>query len=153
MERQRDGDLKLLLLEDREEDFYIISRALRRDGLEFEAQRIDSVEAYEQALLEFDYDLIISDFNLPGFSALQALDLLRESRPEVPFIVVSGSIGEEQAVELIRHGAADFLMKDRLARLPHVVRRELREAVLRERQRSLEREIRHPGLAGRRNCP
>ena len=144
MERaERNGDLKILLLEDREEDFFIISRTLRRDGLEFEARRVDCIEEFERTIIEHEWDLIISDFNLPGFSAIQALDLMRESRPEVPFIVVSGSIGEEQAVELIRHGASDFLMKDRLARLSHVVRRELRDAALRDKQRRLEREVRH----------
>jgi len=144
MERAHQPDeLRILLLEDREEDFYLICRTLRKDGIEFSGERIDELDDYESAILEREWDLIISDFNLPGFSAIQALDLLHESRPDIPFIVVSGSIGEEQAVELVRHGAADFLMKDRLARLSHVVRRELREAALREKQHRLEREVRH----------
>lgn len=141
--KNREDELRVLLIEDREEDFYIISRSLRRDGLEFIGQRVDNIEDFEAAILEHSWDVIISDFNLPGFNAVQALDLLRESRPHIPFIVVSGSIGEEQAVELIRHGAADFLMKDRLARLGHVVRRELRDSAQREHQRRLEREVKH----------
>src|SRR5687767_963103 len=108
----RDVNLKILLVEDREEDFYLISRTLRRDGIEFEAKRVETLAEFEKAILESDWDLIISDFNLPDFSAIHALDLVQESRPDTPFIVVSGSIGEEQAVQLIRHGASDFLMKD-----------------------------------------
>jgi len=110
--------LRLLHLEDSEADHVLTMAHLRRGGLLFEAVRIDS-EAEFLASLESsqDWDVIVSDYNLPGFSGLAALDLLKASGRPIPFILVSGEIGEDTAVEAMRNGASDYLLKNNLSRL------------------------------------
>jgi signal transduction histidine kinase len=109
-------ELHVLHLEDSELDHELARVHLARGGLAVQLRRIDS-EAEFLAALDLDWDAIISDYNLPGFSGLVALDLLKARGLDVPFILVSGEIGEETAVEAMRNGASDYLLKNNLARL------------------------------------
>ncbi|HWH84493.1 MAG TPA: response regulator [Burkholderiaceae bacterium] len=109
--------LDLLHLEDSELDHELTLAHLARGGLRVRMRRIDSEAEFLDALDERDWDAIISDYNLPGFSGLVALDLLKASGRDLPFILVSGEIGEDTAVEAMRNGASDYLLKNNLARL------------------------------------
>ena len=109
--------LRVLHLEDSPLDHELTLAHLARGGLPAEVRRIDSEAEFLGALDERDWDAIISDYNLPGFSGLVALDLLKASGRDVPFILVSGEIGEDTAVEAMRNGASDYLLKNNLARL------------------------------------
>jgi signal transduction histidine kinase len=126
--------LRLLLVEDSEADAELLLRQLRRHGFEAEPTRVDSRDALVAALAR-EWDLIISDYNMPGFSGTEALGIVRQHTADVPFILVSGSIGEEHAVEAMRAGAGDFVTKTKLHRLAPAVERELREAEHRAEQR------------------
>nr|WP_295075735.1 response regulator [uncultured Roseateles sp.] len=108
--------LRILHIEDSELDHQLIMAQLRRAGLDLELVRMDSL-AEVGAALSHDWDAIISDYNLPGFSGLVVLDMLKESRRLLPFILVSGEIGEDTAVAAMRTGASDYLLKKDLARL------------------------------------
>ncbi|WP_374562092.1 response regulator [Ideonella sp.] len=108
--------LRVLHIEDSELDHELAMAHLRRGGAQVQALRVDSELAFRAALRE-RWDVILSDFNIPGFSGLHALDILRESGVQVPFILVSGEIGEDVAVQAMRNGAADYLLKANLARL------------------------------------
>ena len=108
--------LRVLHLEDSELDHELTLAHLLRGGLQVQVRRIDS-EAEFLAALDLEWDAIISDYNLPGFSGLVALDLLKARGLDVPFILVSGEIGEDTAVEAMRNGASDYLLKNNLARL------------------------------------
>jgi signal transduction histidine kinase len=116
MKSAKPKTLQLLHLEDSDLDHVLVLAHLNRGGLKVQATRIDS-EAEFIAALRQDWDAIISDYNLPGFSGLVALDLLRASGRDLPFLIVSGEIGEETAVEAMRNGASDYLRKSNLARL------------------------------------
>jgi len=108
--------LRLLHLEDSELDHELALAHMRRGGLQVEVVRVDSEAGFLRAL-EQPWDVIVSDYNLPGFSGLVALDLLMASGHDIPFVLVSGEIGEETAVEAMRNGASDYLLKNNLARL------------------------------------
>jgi signal transduction histidine kinase len=108
--------LRVLHIEDSELDHELAMAHLRRGGAQVEAHRVDSESAFLSALGE-RWDIILSDFNVPGFSGLRALDILRASGAQVPFILVSGEIGEDVAVSAMRNGASDYLLKNNLARL------------------------------------
>jgi len=110
--------LRVLHLEDSELDHQLMLAHLRRGGLPVDAVRVDSEAEFLQAIEpEQDWDVVVSDYNLPGFSGLVALDLLKASAQMIPFILVSGEIGEDTAVEAMRNGAADYLLKNNLTRL------------------------------------
>ncbi|MEO5695554.1 MAG: response regulator [Burkholderiaceae bacterium] len=109
-------ELRVLHLEDSELDHQLTQARLARGGLRVQLRRIDSEREFLSAI-QAPWDAIISDYNLPGFSGLVALDLLRASGRDVPFILVSGEIGEDTAVEAMRNGASDYLLKNNLARL------------------------------------
>ena len=111
-----DHPLRLLHLEDSELDHELTLAHLARGGLEVQALRVDSEAEYLRAL-EQAWDVIVSDYNLPGFSGLVALDLLKAHGRDIPFVLVSGEIGEDTAVEAMRNGASDYLLKNNLARL------------------------------------
>jgi two-component system, cell cycle sensor histidine kinase and response regulator CckA len=132
--------LSLLLVEDEEADALLVVRELERGGYRVIWERVDTRTAMEAALDHSPFDLIISDYRLPGFLAPEALAMWKDRGLDCPFLVVSGSIGEEQAVELLRAGAADFFLKDRLSRLCSAVGRELREVDARRTLRHTERQ-------------
>lgn len=129
--------LRLLLLEDRPGDAELTLHELRRSGFDPDWQLVDTEEAY-RAELSDDLDIILADYTLPQFDAPRALAVLNESRLDIPFIVVTGSIGEEQAVECIKQGATDYLLKDRLTRLGSAVEHALEQKRIREAQRQAE---------------
>jgi two-component system sensor histidine kinase UhpB len=120
--------LKVLLVEDSPDDADLMVQELRQAGMNLAAHRTDSAAGMTEALTRQSWDLVISDYNLPGFSGTEALQLLRARPTYVPFIVVSGHIGEEEAVALMKSGADDYVMKNKLARLVPAVERSLREA-------------------------
>src|SRR5918994_5026691 len=134
-------DLRVLLVEDSEDDALLLLRKLRRGGYDPTWERVDTPVAMETALVERSWDLVISDHSMPTFSSLAALGLLRRKGfLDVPFIIVSGRIGEDAAVAAMKAGAHDYLMKDNLARLNSAIERELRDAeVRRERQQAEEK--------------
>jgi signal transduction histidine kinase len=109
-------ELRVLHIEDSELDHELVVAHLRRGGLQVQTRRVDSEAAFREALHE-PWNLILSDFNIPGFSGLIALEILKESGRLIPFILVSGEIGEDTAVEAMRNGASDYLLKNNLARL------------------------------------
>ena len=122
------GTLNVLIAEDSEDDAMLIVRELRRGGYEPRMRRVDSAADMKEALENGQWDLIITDHNMPSFDSGDALRLAREHDPNIPFILVSGSIGEEIAVDAMKAGAHDYVMKDNLTRLLPAIRRELREA-------------------------
>ncbi|MBN1397732.1 MAG: PAS domain S-box protein [Bacteroidetes bacterium] len=119
--------LKVLYLEDSSHDVEIIRDMLDEAGFELEMDCADKEKAFAELLKTKTYDIILSDFSLPGFNAFGALKLQNEICPDTPFICVSGSIGEDTAIDLIRKGAVDYVLKDRLMRLPLAIQRALDE--------------------------
>ena len=109
----------------------MIQEEVKKAGFELTATRVDSADALQAALAQGDWDLVLSYHSMPGFSASAALRVLQGSGMDIPFIIVSGAIGEELAVALMRLGAHDFIMKDRLGRLGPAIERELEEAEVR----------------------
>lgn len=132
--------LRVLIVEDSEDDAELVCFALREGGYEPVFDRVDNAERMSAALAR-DWDLVIADHTMPTFDAPRALRMLQESGKDLPFIIVSGSINEEIAVSAMRAGAHDFIMKDRLTRLVPAVARELREAQGRSERRRAEREL------------
>ncbi|MCP3136714.1 hybrid sensor histidine kinase/response regulator [Pyxidicoccus xibeiensis] len=120
--------LRLLMVEDNPDDEALVVMELRRNGFAAESHRVQTADALREALHRQDWDIILSDYSMPRFTALDALAVLRDTGRDIPFIVVSGSIGEDEAVEAMRAGARDYFAKDRLVRLGAAVERELREA-------------------------
>jgi len=134
--------LRVLLLEDMPADAELTLRELRKAQFDVVSQRVDTRAAFERALKEFRPDLILSDFSLPdSFDGLAALELARSALPDIPYIFVSGTIGEDRAVEAMKRGATDYVLKDRLNRVIPVIRRALEECREREARRSAEREL------------
>src|ERR1019366_5162899 len=117
--------IKILLVEDRVEDAELLLREIRRSGLAVTSRRVESEDAYEEALADFAPDLILSDYTLPGFDGPLALRIARQRRPDTPFIFVSGTIGEERAIDALRQGAVDYVLKDSRARLVPAIERAL----------------------------
>lgn len=134
--------LRVLLVEDSEDDAVLLVRYLKRGGQEVSYERVDTREAMQAALDGAQWDIVISDYNMPLFSAPAALSLLQESSLDLPFIIVSGAIGEEVAVNAMKAGAHDYIMKDNLARLIPAVERELREAERRRQRRQAQEALR-----------
>jgi response regulator RpfG family c-di-GMP phosphodiesterase len=133
--------VRILLIEDSEDDARLLLREVDRGGYDVESERVESAEAMRAALARQAWDLIICDFSLPSFSAPKALDLLKASRIDLPFIIVSGTIGEESAVNALKAGAHDFIIKGNFARLIPAIQRELKEAEVRRERRQREREL------------
>jgi signal transduction histidine kinase len=134
--------LRALIVEDSADDAELVARELNRGGFRLESRRVDTAEGLRTALRACRWDAVISDFAMPGFSGLEALSIVREHDQYVPFILVSGSIGEDVAVGAMKAGAQDYIMKDRLARLAPAVARELVETQNRRERRRLEEQFR-----------
>jgi PAS domain S-box-containing protein len=132
----------LLYLEDDLVDLELLQGALQADGLACDITRVDTERGFLAALQQDGVDLILADYTLPSFDGLSALRMARQQRPDLPFIFVSGSMGEETAIEALKTGATDYVLKTRLSRLAPAVRRALREARERLELRSAERELR-----------
>src|SRR5512141_1272683 len=116
--------LRVLNIEDSDDDSLLLRHHLGRSGYEVTWKRVDTPEAFGAALSSAVWDLIVSDYVMPKFSALAAISELKKRRLDIPFIVVSGAIGEETAVAAMRAGACDYLMKDNLTRLVPAIERE-----------------------------
>jgi signal transduction histidine kinase len=133
--------LTVLLVEDSEADALLLVRALHQGGYKCKPVRVAGREAMEEALSAHPFDLILCDHSMPRFSAPEALELVKSRNLDVPFIIVSGHIEEQTAVDAMRGGAHDYVMKDRLARLVPAVERELREADMRRAQREYQAQL------------
>ncbi len=129
---------RILIVEDSEDDLFLILRELRKGGCSPDYLSVCTPDAMRTALTSRQWDIVTSDYNMPGFSALGALKILRESGLDLPFIVISGKIGEDQAVEVMKAGAHDYVMKQNLTRLLPAIEREIREADQRHRRREAE---------------
>ncbi len=134
--------LRILSLEDSALDAEIILRELHENGLLMVWIRVDTRDAYARALIEFKPDLILADYKLPGFDGAQALEMAQKLCPKVPVIVISGAVGEETAVELLKNGATDFVLKDHLGRLVPAVHRALQEVESRKARHKAEADLR-----------
>jgi two-component system sensor histidine kinase UhpB len=132
--------LKVLLVEDSENDAILLVRELRRADYEPEYLRVESQKAMETAIDGKTWDIVLSDFVIPGFGGLKALQLIRKKDPDIPFLIVSGQIGEDIAVATMRAGANDYIMKNNLRRLVPAVQRELAEAIDRRERRKAEQQ-------------
>ncbi len=133
--------LRILSLEDSDLDAEIITRELRQGGIHFLSERAQTRSEFEQAIIEFQPEIILADYKLPAFNGAEALAIAAERCPEVPVIVISGAVGEETAVELMKGGATDFVLKDRLGRLVPAVFRALREVEERKARRQAEADL------------
>jgi two-component system, cell cycle sensor histidine kinase and response regulator CckA len=133
--------LRVLLVEDSETDAELVDLALRRSGYDVSRQRVQTQQAMQEAL-EQPWDVVLSDYSMPGFDGLSALRTLQAAQVAVPFIIVSGTIGEETAVAALHGGADDFLLKDKLARLGPAIERARRERTLRAAQQAAEQALR-----------
>jgi PAS domain S-box-containing protein len=134
--------LRVLIVEDSEDDTMLLERELRRGGYEPMLKRVDTATAMNAALDQQTWDIVISDYSMPQFSASAALRLLQEKELDLPFIIVSGVIGENTAVAAMKAGAHDFILKDNLARLVPAIERELRESAERWERRQAEEALR-----------
>src|ERR1700723_544385 len=133
--------VKVLLVEDVAEDAELLLREMRLHGLDVTGHRVDTAADYESALASFAPDLILSDYTLPGFAGTEALQIARSLRPDTPFIFVSGTIGEERAIQALKQGAVDYVLKENRARLVPAIERALREAEERDARRWAQREL------------
>lgn len=135
--------LRLLLVEDDPDDAELVLRAIRKGGYNVDYTRVDTPTDLSRHLREADWDVVLSDYAMPNFNGLAALKIVKEHNKNLPFIIVSGTIGEEMAVEAMRKGAHDYLMKDNLTRLVPAIRRELTDADERHARRIAEQTLRH----------
>jgi diguanylate cyclase (GGDEF)-like protein/PAS domain S-box-containing protein len=135
------GTLRVLIVEDDPDDALLLHAHLTREGYAVHSRRIDTAEGMAAALREETWDVVVSDHSMPRFSALAALEEVRRAQLDLPFIIVSGTIGEERAVAAMKAGASDYIVKDRLARLGPAIERELREVAAREAGRRAARAL------------
>src|SRR5436190_19454291 len=133
--------LRLLLIEDSPDDERLLTRELQRAGYDPTLRRVETADTMRAALLEHGWDAIISDYSMPEFDMPRALALLNEMEIDLPFIIVSGTVGEEAAVQALKSGADDFMSKDRLTRLVPALERAQRNAEGRRERRQREREL------------
>ena len=136
-------DLRILLVEDSEDDAFLLFREIKSAGYDIKSRRVETASDLIQSLKDEDWDIVITDHNLPGFDSSAALAIVREHDIDLPVIIVSGSIGEDIAVEAMKSGAHDYIMKGQMARLVPAIERELREAKSRKARRKAEEAIRH----------
>jgi signal transduction histidine kinase len=136
-----DQVLRVLVVDDSEPDALLLVRALRRADYQIEYERVETAEAMAAAIDRGTWDLILSDYSMPRFSALMALALVKERQLDLPFVIVSGTVSEDIAVEAIHAGAHDFMAKGRLTRLVPAIQRELRAARLRAEQKRMQDQL------------
>ena len=133
--------LRVLIIDDSERDALLLVRALRKEGLELYSERVDTAEAMERSLLAGQWDVAISDCHMPDFTVEGALAIWQRKGNDQPFIVVSGAIGEEEAVSLLKAGAHDFVRKDNFSRLVPAIERELRDSADRHARKEAEESL------------
>ena len=135
-------ELRVLILEDVPADAELMERELRKTGHVFSSRSVETQEAYTEALADFVPAVILADYKLPQFDGLAALAIAQEKCPEVPFLFVTGTMGEELAVEALKQGAHDYILKDRMSRLGPAVLRALEKARLRKEHQAAEAKLR-----------
>ncbi len=135
--------LRLLIVEDSEDDASLLVRELRQADYDLTVKRVDTLAAMSMALVNQAWDIVICDYNMPRFNAPDALALIRKSGLDLPFIIVSGSIGEDLAVAAMKNGAQDYILKNNLARMIPVIERELREVKARRERAQAEQTIKY----------
>ena len=138
----RERPLRILLLEDEDSDAELMERELHSADLDYSIERVLDQGEFRRALVSFQPTLILADYHLPTFDGLSALEIAQQEQPHVPFIFVSGAIGEELAIDTLRRGATDYVLKQKLERLVPAVERALREASERDARRSAEAALR-----------
>lgn len=134
--------LKVLMIEDSEDDALLLTRALKKNGYEPQIERVQTAPDVKRALADAPWDIILCDYHMPAFSGVEAIDLLKKTGLDIPLIIVSGAIGEETALDCIHRGASDYIMKGNLTRLGMAVQRELEEKQLRDHHRQDEEALR-----------
>ncbi|MBA4391544.1 MAG: two-component system response regulator, partial [Syntrophus sp. (in: bacteria)] len=134
--------LRILIVEDSEDDTLLMVRVFKKSGYDPTYERVETAETMAEALEREVWDIIISDYRMPRFSGLEALKLYKEKGLDIPFIIVSGTIGEEVAVEAMRVGAHDYVMKNNLPRLIPAVQRELGDTESRRERKLAEEALR-----------
>ncbi|ASU34662.1 response regulator [Mucilaginibacter xinganensis] len=132
---------KILILEDNQSDVDLLQRELKRNGLYFVCEVVQTRESFENALDNYFPDIILSDFTLPAFDGISAFNIRQIKAPDTPFIIVSGSIGEERSVELIRDGVTDYALKDKLFSLCPKINRALADAAIRKEKKQTDTEL------------
>jgi PAS domain S-box-containing protein len=130
--------LKLLLVEDNDTDALLVVRHLKKEGFEVDHLQVKTKAEMEAGLAQDGWDIVISDYSLPGFGGDEALELFKSKKPDIPFILVSGTVGEDIAVNIMKGGANDYLMKTHLYRLGPAVKRELAETVMKREKKRIE---------------
>lgn len=133
-----DKELHILVLEDRDDDVELMKHMLKRDGISFVLEVVDSREEFDSALSAFQPDVILSDHALPQFNSLDALNMARGKGLQVPFILVTGTVSEEFAVSCLKEGADDYILKSNLARLPSAIRNALRKKLMETKRETAE---------------
>lgn len=133
--------IKVLIVEDNDFDYELVERRLKKISVFYEVRRASSAADYEEYMYKCSPDIILSDFSIPGYSGLKALEFARAVRPEVPFIFVSGSIGEDRAVEALKQGASDYVLKDNLNKLEPSVHRALAEVKEKVKRKEAEEKV------------
>jgi len=136
------GKLLALLVEDNQLDAELVVRELERDGFDVSSDVAQTEEEFKQRIAAKRYDVILADYSLPQWRGMEALEIVRRQGLDIPIILVTGSLGDVNAVECIKHGATDYVLKDKLARLPASVRRALQEKRLRRQQKQAETAMR-----------
>ncbi len=136
---------RVLMVEDNASDTELIVRELKRAGMRCDAHRVETAVEFRQELDEYQPHVILSDFSMPKFDGMEALAIAKRSHPEIPFIFVSGTIGEENAVRALQSGAIDYVLKGNLLRLPPAIERAMSEIRERRARQVLERELRESG--------
>jgi diguanylate cyclase (GGDEF)-like protein len=134
--------LKLVMVEDSDADAALVARSMAKGGIACDIHRVDTEPGFVLALQTVQPDIILSDFSLPLFDGLRVLEIAADQAPQTPFIFVSGTIGEERAIDALRRGATDYVLKTNLSRLPAAVNRALREVSLRAEKAKSERQRR-----------
>ena len=133
--------IRVLLVEDSSDDVELVLRQLRRDGFEVEFDAVQTAEDFARCIRTKSYDVILTDYNLPQWTGMEALELLHQEGLDIPLILVSGALPDVDAVNCIKKGASDYILKDRLARLPAAVRAALEDCKLREERERAQREL------------
>lgn len=139
MEHEKERMLKILMLEDSEDDVGLIEHVLRKDNLAFVRECVDTREEFNEAIVRFKPDVVLSDHGLPGFNSREALKICLSERASTPFILVTGTVSDDYAISCMRAGADDYVLKSNLARLPSAIR----SAVRKRRIEKLKREARY----------
>jgi DNA-binding NtrC family response regulator len=134
-------NFKVLIIEDNQSDIDLLQRELKKNGLIFISEVVQTRESFEHALVNFIPDIILSDYSLPSFDGVTAFNIKQIKSPDIPFIILSGTIGEERSVELIRDGITDYALKDKLFSLTPKIHRALKDAEEKREKKCIDEEL------------